>query len=539
VDERLREFGARLRDEEARFLDYRAIEEKTRELGFATSERTLRFYVTEGVLPPPARRGGRTPVYEEDWILNVLLALHVMKTRLGRSLAEAREVLRNLREDPTALADKLSVLYEDYVRGEARPASSSRLVDAFFARLAGGDGRAAAQPSEVSILDLVRAIEKEGGERAVSNEVPKPAEPKKPEAPKPAEAAPDAEARAHDREAVERRPKPEGEELLREEGYQVDKVLGLGAMGDVFQGTYVGPDAEPAAPSAPEKPPAAPVAARVTPVSLPEGAVLVDKAKALEELFIGRFDESLAELRRVPHPIEQQLYPAGARDRIHLKRTRADEVIDLMKRHRIYERELLEALPLDEISEYRMFTRSIFGKKDVRVVLAACCVSPLEDFIVKKCSTRRGGPSELDRVLDAVGPREGVFYYIGVLSTTGWQPGIERHIPAAQNVLCALVENRGGTGWHLRFHEDDRWGGLARLFDPESEREKVERVRRALATHPELMLRGGHVILKNLRADLGVPEPILAQAVREVLASDEDLSLLEVGGKEILKRRRL
>lgn len=480
MDDRLREIGARLKDEEARFLDYRAIEEKSRELGFATSERTLRFYVTEGILPPPARRGARTPVYEEDWILNVLLALHVMKSRLGRSLAEGREVLKNLTEEPTALADKVSVLYEDYVRGDPLPkGAGQRLVDAFFARLTGGDGRAPAQPSEVSILDLMRSIGIEGEEKPVASEEEKPPE-------EPATPAPPP----------------------------------------------------PSAP-APEPLPVPPAEPRVTPAVLPEGAVLVEKAKALEELFVSRFDEALSELRRVPHPVEQQLYPAGPRDRIHLKRTRADEVIDLMKRHRIYERELLEALPLDEISEYRIFTRSIFGKKDVRVVLAACCVSPLEDFILKKCSVRKGAPADLDRALEAVAPRDGVFYYLGVLSTTGWQQGIERHMPARPNVLLALVENRGGTDWHLRHHDDDRWGGLARLFDPESEREKVERVRRALESHPELLLRGGHVILKNLRSDLGVPETILAAAVREVLANDEELSILEVGGKEILKRRRL
>jgi hypothetical protein len=267
--------------------------------------------------------------------------------------------------------------------------------------------------------------------------------------------------------------------------------------------------------------------------------VLVEKAKALEELFIERFDEAFASIRRIPHPGEQQLYPAGPRDRIHLKRTRSDEVIDLMKRQRIYERELLDVLPLDEVSEYRIFTRSIFGKKDVRVVVAACVVSPLEELIGKRCAVSRGGPRELERALEAVGPREGAFYYVGVLSTTGWERDVERHVPAAPNVLVALVENRGGTEWRIRSNGDERWGGMLRLFDPESEREKIERVRRALEAHPDLLVRGGHVILKNFREDLEVPEPILAAAVREVLARDEELSVLEVGGKEILKRRRI
>lgn len=476
MDERLREIGARLRDEEARFLDYRAIEEKSRELGFPTSERTLRFYVTEGILPPPARRNGRTPVYEEDWILNALLAIHVMKTRLGRSLAEARAVIRNLAEDPAALADKVNILWEDYVRGDALPNGfAARLVDRFFARLTGRDGAPPAQPSEVSMIDLVESI---GGEIMAKEEEGTTG------------ATPAAPAKALDA----------GEAL------------------------HLSPAVEPAV---------------ATPRTLPEGAVLVEKAKALEELFIGRFDETFAAIRRVPHPIEQQLYPAGPRDRIHLKRTRSDDVIDLMKRHRIYERELLDVMPLDEVSEYRIFTRSIFGKKEVRVVVAACSVSPLEELIRTRCAVGKAGPRELARALDAVGPREGAFYYVGILSTTGWEAGVERFVPASPHLLVALAENRGGTEWRLRHCEDERWGDMLRVFDPESEREKVERVRRALEAHPDLAVRGGHVILKNFREDADVPEAILEAAVREVLARDEELSLLEVGGRKILKRRRL
>ncbi len=475
MDERLREMGARLREEEARFLDYREIEEKTRELGFPRGGRTLRFYVTEGVLPPPARRNGRTPVYEEDWILNVLLAIHVMKTRLGRSLAEVRATIQNLREDPSALADKVSALWEEYV-SVLPPARAAAVVDAFFARLSGRDGRPPAQPSEVSLIELVERI---GGERPMS---------------------------------IARDPSPRAPQEAPPPAHESPPQLSAG-------------------------PAAAPSAA--TPRSLPEGAVLVEKAKALEELFISRFDEAFASIRRVPHPIEQQLYPAGPRDRIHLKRTRSDEVIDLMKRQRVYERELLDVMPLDEVSEYRIFTRSIFGNKEVRVVAAACCVSPLEELIAKRCAVTRAGPRDLDRALDAVGPREGAFYYVGILSTTGWEPGVERHIPALPNLLVTLVENRGGTEWRMIYPDDERWGGMLRLFDPESEREKVERVRRALETHPDLLVRGGHVILKNFREDLGVPEGILSAAVREVLARDADLSLLEVGGKEILKRRRI
>src|SRR5579871_6060427 len=118
---KMREIGRLLKEEESRFIGYPEIEQKSKELGFGMTIRTLRFYVDEGILPPP-KKVGKMPVYEEDWILNVLLAIHLMKTRLDRSLSEIRVILQRLQEDPSILADKLSVLYEDQVKnGTLKP----------------------------------------------------------------------------------------------------------------------------------------------------------------------------------------------------------------------------------------------------------------------------------------------------------------------------------------------------------------------------------------------------------------------------------
>ena len=73
----MKKIGRLLKEEEERFIDYAEIERQTAELGFPVSVRTLRFYVDEGVLPAP-NKVGKKPVYDKDWILNVLLAIHLM-----------------------------------------------------------------------------------------------------------------------------------------------------------------------------------------------------------------------------------------------------------------------------------------------------------------------------------------------------------------------------------------------------------------------------------------------------------------------------
>ena len=158
---RLRSIGKTLQDEESRFIGYAEIERKSKELGFGMSVRTLRFYVDEGILPPP-KKVGKTPVYEEEWILNVLLAIHLMKTRFNRSLTEIRVILGTMQEPPERLADKLSVLYEDFVKaGSLKPLERAGLIDAFFDLLTGKLGEAL-QASQVKLGGLVDTIDREG-----------------------------------------------------------------------------------------------------------------------------------------------------------------------------------------------------------------------------------------------------------------------------------------------------------------------------------------------------------------------------------------
>ena len=111
MNPKFRVLAEKLRSEEEHFADYKTIEQKTTELGFPTSVRTLRFYVSEGILPPP-KKSGKAPVYPQEWILNTLLCIHLMKTRFSRSLTDIKSVLQSLTEHPEILAENLTELYE-------------------------------------------------------------------------------------------------------------------------------------------------------------------------------------------------------------------------------------------------------------------------------------------------------------------------------------------------------------------------------------------------------------------------------------------
>jgi DNA-binding transcriptional MerR regulator len=463
-------------DDKAALLSFERILERCKARGLDVTERMLRFYATEGILPRP--EGTDTELGYGPWVVTRLAVIDTMRNRFGRSLRDIRTLLRGEDDHGALLLEKLRAIDEEYLRPaiEGRSEASlsreeaNRLVERFFAAISGPD----AQPViEVSVLDLAM--------HAAEGTPPQPAE-------------------------VGAKP-PTIEERVEF---------------DPFMDAPDPPREETAAPG-PE----------------PRGGITAEAARAAEELFLGRFDETMARVCRLPHPLEEALYPANPRDRIHLKRTRSDEVIEVMKRHRVYDRDLLDALPLDEVSEYRVFTRSIFGRKDVRVVVAACCVSPLATMIVHRRAEAPAGPADLERAIEAVSPREGAFYYLGVLSTTGWTDEAERHLPQAPNVLACLLEAGEGTAWHLRYQPDERWSGLYRLFDPESEREKIERVKHRILSQPDLQLRGGHILVKRLREEFDVPRSVLAGAILEVVREDPDLTIEDVAGREIIKRRRL
>lgn len=495
---RLRAIGKTLKDEEQRFVGYPEIERKSRELGFGVSVRTLRFYVDEGILPSP-KKVGKTPVFEEEWILNVLLAVHLMKTRLNRSLTEIRAILGALQEPPEVLADKLSVLYEDCVKaGALKPMEKAGLIDAFFDLLTGRLGGEPRQASELRLSALVEVVAAQGrweGEEWV---------------------APSAEA------------------LLASQGLEPAPLLVEARPSRAAATASAQVTAAPGSP-------AGTVVVEELRVggleAVPDEAVTARQARAIEQTFVQRFKAKFERLGRVHCPLDGKGYKAGPREHTFIKRDRAAEVVELMKRLRIYDRALLDALPLDERREFRVFQRGLFGRGDLKVVVTAVCLSPIEELVERRWTSARLGPGAARRAIDELDLADDVFHYVGILSTVGWQRDAIEQLPARRNLLACLVESRGDGSWRVSRVADERWGGVESVFDPETDEEKVDRVRLFMEEH--LRPKGEFLILRNLCEDLDVSRTVVQTAIDELLAADGELAVLTSGGREIIKRSRL
>jgi hypothetical protein len=100
-----------------------------------------------------------------------------------------------------------------------------------------------------------------------------------------------------------------------------------------------------------------------------------------------------------------------------------------------------------------------------------------------------------------------------------------------------LVEGAGSSAWRRSLIADPRWGGVERVFDPETDREKVDRAREHMREH--LKPKGEFLILNNLTEDLDLPADCIRAALDELLAEDSELQVTVSTGREIVKRRRL
>jgi len=478
AESRVERIGAQLSVEASDLLTYAEIEELTTERGYPTSVRTLRFYVNEGVLPTPVKRGN-VPVLPRAEILPLLFSIHLMKSRFGRSLGEIRGLLRALRGDPGLLAEKLGLLYEESTRSDRHRVERDWLVATFFETLAG------------TCTDYPYARAGEPGPRAVDeviiteflDDLTRRAEWSTDDAGSPIWLSPDAAREPDDRE-------PGGRPTS-------------------------------GAPSEPER----------------AHEQRIERAREEEERFLRRFERNLEKLERIPSPLEKRSHV----NRPGLIDLQVDDpyqrVVDVLKEVGLYDRELLERLPHDRGAHFSLPRGGLFGKKPPRLIVAALVASPIRDL-----ATRGGGAGPLDaRAVEErirAHARPGAFLVLGVHSTSGWQESVLRAPPRGERHAVVLVERSEQGAWRRAHSLPEPLQALLPVFDPETLEEKVQRAFYALLEDPELRIPGGHVEVESFLDRNGLTRDVLALAMKQVTQEDSRLRITEISGRELLKRDR-
>ena len=480
----------RLRAEEAHFLDYREISRRSAELGFPTSVRTLRFYVTEGVLPSPHKQG-KTPVFAEDEIFNLLLAIHLMKTRFGLSLSEIRRVLEGQRGDPGRLVEACSALYLE-VSGDSPHGRVERewLTSAFFRTLTG------------ELLLYPRARRGVPGQRSA------------------------------------------GEVELTELTDDLQRVAGWIRRNDQWE--WISPEAvlipkpltgrrsmktHRASQLQPRRP-------RITPIDPPSGAIDVLSARRREEHFLERFDRNVQRLTKIYNPIERKNYSVRASALDPEIFDPYQRVVEILKGLEKYDRSLLENLPHDRSTRYGFPTGGLFGRKKPKIVVAGVVRSPIEKLADAGYAL---GPLNREALLEAVHDTvkdHETYYVVGVLSTVGWDPHLFDKPPRGENFSVVLIDPLPGSGWRVHDSLPPKLAELRAIFDPEEFGEKVSRTFYRIVEDEELAIPGGHLEVERLLAETGVDRHVLDAALEQIQLEDSRIQRTTIAGQELLKRDR-
>ncbi len=262
------------------------------------------------------------------------------------------------------------------------------------------------------------------------------------------------------------------------------------------------------------------------------------EARGLEEIFTDRFELGLKRVSEVTNPLDGKIYPIG-RGAAPLFFHKESEIADRMKALGNYERKVLGEMPRNRLAVLRLRKSSFFGRGAPKVVIGAISLSPIEQFIVKDHSADSLGLADMNKAVDDVAKNPEVFYFLGLLSTTGWSAECKGRLPQGPNFLVAAVENLEGSRWSVVKNPDKRWGRAHLAFDPETRPEKLARCQEYFAEHEGLRLKGGHVVLEHARDDLGVPDDIFLRAVEDAAVRDPSVQVMEISGKKILKRSRV
>lgn len=212
-----------------------------------------------------------------------------------------------------------------------------------------------------------------------------------------------------------------------------------------------------------------------------------------------------------------------------------DRLRALLASHRITDRNKLKALPANRrVSIHGFERRWLWGKRRTGVAIASV-LSPLEHFAAQPDGGPPIGLGELRAHVRQLTGEHKVPHVIGVCSPTGFTDEARAARLEIPGVTVVLVEPDGIGGWRTTGAGEDIDPRLLRIFDPESAKQKVERVRRLVEERSADLLTGG-VSTSDVARAANLPEELIRQGFEQLAESDSELRIARHDGELIMYR---
>jgi hypothetical protein len=211
----------------------------------------------------------------------------------------------------------------------------------------------------------------------------------------------------------------------------------------------------------------------------------------------------------------------------------AEAVRAAMVDRRIYDRKKYDAMPHGRGVTVRGYQRRFFFGKKLKSVTIATVVAPPGSLL----DDRPEPVSMLQLAAHVRGlVREGSTpHVIGVCSPTGFDPEAWNTPLGIPNTHVVLIEPREGGGWRVGAVGRPIDQRLVKLFDPEGDAQKVDRVRRAIEERSTDLLMGG-VSVSSLARELDLPPRAVEAGIAAVARKDPELKMSRQDGEVFLYR---
>ncbi|MBX3395695.1 MAG: hypothetical protein KF841_10040 [Phycisphaerae bacterium] len=205
---------------------------------------------------------------------------------------------------------------------------------------------------------------------------------------------------------------------------------------------------------------------------------------------------------------------------------------------RIYDREKFNELPHGRTVTVRGYERRwIFGRR-IKSVTVATVMAPPGPLLDEGQSGSPPPPITKSQLLDHISRliTDGkAVHLVGVCSPSGFEDDVWNHPPQLPNVKLILVAPRPDGGWRVVPADSRIDARLVKLFDPEENSQKLNRIRQEIEAR-RIDLLTGSLSATQLARELDLPVPLVNNAFEAIARTDPELRVSKRGGEAVMYR---